>query len=158
MTSGTGMEVAAAVVKLLRIRYFWGEKYESSVTELPGTCIYSCCHWWHFVLSPPLRRVQHFSIEKVMPCKIDTKNHIQILLTIACSFLHWFPIVILPRAHSLGKKVKIISVGFGVQKQGFSLWVFLLLKNNIKTFFIGSFWKKFLHFFLDLKINTNKYS
>ena len=39
MTSGTGMEVAAAVVKLLRIRYFWGEKYESSVTELPGTCI-----------------------------------------------------------------------------------------------------------------------
>ena len=38
MTSGTGMEVAA-VVKLLRIRYFWGEKYESSVTELPGTCI-----------------------------------------------------------------------------------------------------------------------
>ena len=39
MTSGTGMEVAAAVVKLLRIRYFWGEKYESSVTELPGACI-----------------------------------------------------------------------------------------------------------------------
>ena len=39
MTSGTGMEVAAAVVKLLRIRYFWGEKYESSVTELPGTCV-----------------------------------------------------------------------------------------------------------------------
>ena len=38
MTSGTGMEVAAAVVKLLRIRYFWGEKYESSVTQL-GTCI-----------------------------------------------------------------------------------------------------------------------
>ena len=38
MTSGTGMEVAAAVVKLLRIRYFWGEKYESSVTEM-GTCI-----------------------------------------------------------------------------------------------------------------------
>ena len=37
MTSGTGMEVAA-VVKLLRIRYFWGEKYEPSVTEL-GTCI-----------------------------------------------------------------------------------------------------------------------
>ena len=125
MTSGTGMEVAAAaVVKLLRIRYFWGEKYESSVTELPGTCITAAAiDDISLSLSPPLRRVQHFSIEKVMPCKIDTKNHIQILLTIACSF-HWFPIVILPRAHSLGKKVKIISVGFGVQKQGFSYCFF----------------------------------
>ena len=63
MTSGTGMEVAA-VVKLLRIRYFWGEKYESSVTEL-GTCI-TAAAIDDISLSPPLRRVQHFSIEKVM--------------------------------------------------------------------------------------------
>ena len=66
MTSGTGMEVAA-VVKLLRIRYFWGEKYESSVTELPGTCITAAAiDDISLSLSPPLRRVQHFSIEKVM--------------------------------------------------------------------------------------------
>ena len=68
MTSGTGMEVAAAaaVVKLLRIRYFWGEKYESSVTEM-GTCITAAAiDDISLSLSPPLRRVQHFSIEKVM--------------------------------------------------------------------------------------------
>ena len=66
MTSGTGMEVAAAVVKLLRIRYFWGEKYESSVTELPGTCITAAAIDDISLSLPPLHRVQHFSIEKVM--------------------------------------------------------------------------------------------
>ena len=67
-----------------------------------GRGVNSCCHWWHFS-SPPTRRVQHFSIEKVMQNRYK-KSYTDILLTcIACSF-HWFPIVILPRAHSLWEK------------------------------------------------------